>query len=259
MEPGLQLRLWAAQPDGNAAGCARGCASRVDRGADARACQVRVAENDAPLKSGFGSGARPGTASICSRGLRFAANDVYEFSGFLCSGIERMGMRFRKLRIVMPGGSGQLGRMLAAHFQERGHHVTVLTRGPYTAPWQTVHWDGVNRGPWIQTLEGADVCIHLSGRSVNCRATAKNRKALYGSRIGTTQLVGDAISVLDNPPRVWLNASTATIYRHALDRDMDEAAGEIGGGEWISKHRRAPANWNWTIRLVKDWEAALFE
>ena len=165
----------------------------------------------------------------------------------------------RKLRIVMPGGSGQIGRVLAAYFQERGHHVTVLTRGPYTAPWQTVHWDGVNRGPWIQTLEGADVCIHLSGRSVNCRATAKNRKAMYGSRIATTRLVGDAIGVLDNPPRVWLNASTASIYRHALDRDMDESAGEIGGNEWITKRRRAPAKWNWTVELVKDWEAALFE
>jgi uncharacterized protein (TIGR01777 family) len=168
-------------------------------------------------------------------------------------------MNWRRLRIVMPGGSGQVGRVLAAYLQERGHHVTVLTRGPYTARWQTVHWDGLTPGPWIQALEGADVCIHLSGRSVNCRATARNRKQLYDSRIGTTRLVGDAIGVLDNPPRVWLNASTATIYRHALDRDMDEATGEIGGGEWITKRRRAPAKWNWTIQLVKDWEAAFFE
>jgi uncharacterized protein (TIGR01777 family) len=168
-------------------------------------------------------------------------------------------MEARRLRIVIPGGSGQVGRVLAAYFQERGHHVTVLTRGPYSASWQTVHWDGVNRGPWIQTLEGADVCIHLSGRSVNCRATKKNRKALYDSRIDTTRLVGDAISVLDNPPRVWLNASTATIYRHALDRDMDEVTGEIGGNERIAKHHRAPAKWNWTIKLVKDWETTFFE
>jgi len=165
----------------------------------------------------------------------------------------------RRLRIVLPGGSGQVGSALAWYFQERGHFVTVLTRGPYTASWQTVHWDGVNRGPWVETLEGADVCIHLSGRSVNCRYTKANKKALYDSRINTTRLVGDAISVLDNPPRVWLNASTATIYRHALDRDMDEATGEIGGGEWISKRRRAPAKWDWTIKLAKDWEAAFFE
>ena len=75
----------------------------------------------------------------------------------------------RALRIVLPGGSGQVGQLLARHFQERGHHVTVLTRGPYTAPWQTVHWDGEERGEWIETLEGADVCINLAGRSVNCR------------------------------------------------------------------------------------------
>lgn len=82
---------------------------------------------------------------------------------------------------------------------------------------------------------------------------------MYDSRVGTTRLVGEAISVLDNPPRVWLNASTATIYRHALDRDMDEATGEIGGSEWITKKRRAPEKWNWTVKLVKDWEAAFFE
>ena len=80
-------------------------------------------------------------------------------------------MTTRPLRIVIPGGSGQVGQMLARYFQERGHHVTVLTRGPYTAPWQTVHWDGVTLGPWVETLEGADVCINLPGRSVNCRMT----------------------------------------------------------------------------------------
>ena len=73
----------------------------------------------------------------------------------------------RPLRIVMPGGSGQVGHMLARFFQERGHHVTVLTRGPYAAPWLTVYWDGIQLGPWVETLEGADVCINLSGRSVN--------------------------------------------------------------------------------------------
>jgi len=168
-------------------------------------------------------------------------------------------MNGRRLRIVLPGGSGQVGRMLAEFFQERGHHVTVLTRGPYTAPWQTVHWDGMHAGPWVETLEGADVCIHLSGKSVNCRYTAKNRRALYDSRIGPTRLLNQVIAGLAEPPRVWLNASTATIYRHALDREMDEATGEIGGHEMISARRRAPEKWNWTVQLVKDWEAAFFE
>ena len=124
----------------------------------------------------------------------------------------------RPLRIVLPGGSGQVGRMLARVFQERGHHVTVLTRGPYTAPWLTVHWDGKTLGPWVETLEGADVCIHLSGRSIDCRYTARNRRELYDSRIGPTHLLHEAFACLANPPRLWMNASTATIYRHSLDK-----------------------------------------
>ena len=103
--------------------------------------------------------------------------------------------------------------MLAAHFQERGHHVSVLTRLPYAETWQTVHWDGENRGPWTEYLEGADVCINLAGRSVNCRYTPANRDSIYHSRIDTTQLLGDVIAALNDPPKVWLNSSTATIYR----------------------------------------------
>ena len=165
----------------------------------------------------------------------------------------------RALRIVLPGGSGQVGQMLARYFQERGHHVTVLTRGPYTAPWQTVHWDAVNPGPWTETLEDADVCINLTGRSVNCRLTETNRRAMYDSRIRSTRLLNRVIVGLANPPRVWLNASTATIYRHALDRPMDEATGELGGNELIGKKRRAPETWNFSVNLAKDWEAALFD
>ncbi len=163
----------------------------------------------------------------------------------------------RPLRIVLPGGSGQVGRMLARFFQERGHRVTVLTRGPYTAPWTTVHWDGQTLGPWVETLEGADVCIHLSGRSINCRYTARNRRELYDSRVGPTRLLHQAFACLVNPPRLWMNASTSTIYRHSLDKAMDET-GEIGGNEPISKRRRAPEKWNWTVQLVKDWESAFF-
>ena len=165
----------------------------------------------------------------------------------------------RRLRIVIPGGSGQLGQILASHFQEQGHHVTVLTRGPYTAPWQTVHWDGATLGPWTEHLEGADVCINLAGRSVNCRYHAAHRKTIYDSRIDTTRLLNHVIANLADPPAVWLNASTATIYRHALDRPMDEATGELGGNEPISALRRAPDTWNFSIRVAKDWESAFFE
>jgi uncharacterized protein (TIGR01777 family) len=159
----------------------------------------------------------------------------------------------RPLRIVLPGGSGQVGQMLAQYFQERGHYVTVLTRGPYTPPWQTVHWDGEHVGPWTEHLEGADVCINLTGRSVNCRYTTENREAIYNSRIRSTRLLGEVIAGLADPPWLWLNASTATIYRHSLDTPMDEISGELGGNE-----RNAPDTWNFSIRVAKDWETALF-
>jgi uncharacterized protein len=165
---------------------------------------------------------------------------------------------FRPLRIVIPGGSGQVGSLLAQHFQERGHHVTVLTRGPYSAPWHTVHWDGEHAGQWVEHLEQADVCINLAGQSVNCRYTRTNRDAIYDSRIRTTRLLGRVIASLSDPPKVWLNASTATIYRHALDRPMDEFSGEIGGREAISGRRRAPDTWNFSIRVATDWEDAFF-
>ena len=164
----------------------------------------------------------------------------------------------RPLRIVMPGGSGQAGRVLAAWFQERGHHVTVLTRLPYAANWQTVHWDGEHVGPWTDYLEGADACINLAGRSVNCRYTEENRAEIYNSRIQSTRLLGEVISTLTSPPRVWLNASTATIYCHATDRDMDEFTGELGGDEWLSARRRVPSSWNFSVQVAKDWEAELF-
>jgi len=172
--------------------------------------------------------------------------------------MSRISADVRPLRIVMPGGSGQVGQMLARYFQERGHYVTVLTRGPYAAAWQTVHWDGEHTGPWTEHLEGADICINLAGRSVNCRFHAENRRAIYDSRIGSTRILNQVIAGLAEPPWLWLNASTATIYRHALDRDMDEARGELGGNEFIFARTRAPETWNFSIRVAKDWEAEFF-
>lgn len=152
-----------------------------------------------------------------------------------------------------------MGRMLAQYFQQLGHRVTVLTRLPYAASWQTVHWDGEHIGQWTEYLEGADVCINLAGRSVNCRYTPENRAQIYNSRILSTRLLGEVISVLADPPRVWLNASTATIYRHSLDRAMDEETGELGGHELITPRRRAPDTWNFSARVAKHWEAEFFQ
>jgi uncharacterized protein (TIGR01777 family) len=116
-----------------------------------------------------------------------------------------------------------------------------------------VGWDGLTRGDWIADLEGSDVCINLAGRSVNCRYGAANRRAIYDSRVLSTLLLNEAIAALRHPPRVWLNASTATIYRHALDRPMDEATGELGGNE-----PGAPDTWNFSIQVAKGWEEAFF-
>ena len=145
------------------------------------------------------------------------------------------------MKIVMPGGSGQIGRLLTRHFQAQGHDVVILTRA-------------TSRYDWPAALEHSDVCINLAGRSVNCRYHPANRRAIFDSRIDTTRSLNSIIAALPNPPRVWLNASTATIYRHALDRPMDEDTGELGGGEV-----GAPDTWNFSIDVAKGWEAAFFE
>ena len=157
------------------------------------------------------------------------------------------------LRIAIPGGTGQVGNILARHFSEQGHSVTVIARHPVSADWPVLAWTGEDLGPWTSALDGADVVINLAGRSVNCRYNAANRQEIKRSRIVTTQLVGKAIAEAKNPPRVWMNASTATIYRHALDKPMDEFSGEIGGHE-----PGAPPQWAFSIDVATSWERAFF-
>ncbi len=159
----------------------------------------------------------------------------------------------RPLRIVIPGGSGQLGQLLARHFHQQGHHVTVLARRPKSGDWRTVVWSGYDLGDWAGVLEGSDVVINLAGHSVNCRYTAENRRAILTSRTITTGLIGQAIAQAAHPPGLWLNASTATIYRQSFDRAMDEATGEIGGHELDT-----PAQWAFSIEVATAWERALF-
>lgn len=158
------------------------------------------------------------------------------------------------LRIVIPGGSGQVGTALSRHFHGLGHDVVVLARGTQSAPWRVVSWDGSNPGVWIAELEDADVVINLAGRSVNCRYTPENRSAILDSRVKTTELLGRVMSQLSRPPRLWMNASTATIYRHIYDRSMDEESGEIGGTE-----PDAPDPWRFSIQVATEWEKAFFE
>lgn len=155
------------------------------------------------------------------------------------------------MRIVIAGGSGQVGTLLAREFHSRGDAVTVLSRRPDSQPWKTVLWDGRTAGDWIGELDGADAIVNLAGRSVNCRYTPANRRAIIDSRIESTRAVGEAIARVGTPPRIWLQASTATIYAHRMDAANDEATGILGGGE-----PGAPDTWRFSIDVAKAWEEA---
>jgi uncharacterized protein len=158
------------------------------------------------------------------------------------------------MRIVMPGGSGQVGTVLARAFHADGHDVVVLSRRPDHAPWRVAPWDGATDGPWVSELEGADVVIGLAGRNVNCRYTPANRDAILRSRVDSTRVLGEAIAASARPPRAWLQASTATIYEHRFDAPNDEATGILGGHE-----PDAPSTWRFSIDVATAWERAAAE
>src|SRR5262245_1201763 len=114
------------------------------------------------------------------------------------------------MKIVIPGGSGQVGTVLARAFHRDGHDIVVLSRSPQLRPWRVVGWDGATLGDWQRERDGSDVVVNLAGRSVNCRYSAANRYDILQSRIASTRVVGEAIARSRRPPSVWLQASTAT-------------------------------------------------
>lgn len=158
------------------------------------------------------------------------------------------------MKIVIPGGSGHVGTVLSREFHALGHDVVVLSRDPAKKPWRTVRWDGEKLGDWVSELEGADAVINLAGQSVNCRYNAENRRIITESRLSSTKVVGEAIAQAWKPPRVWLQASTATIYAHRYDAPNDEASGIIGGAE-----PNAPDTWRFSIDVATSWEQAFNE
>jgi uncharacterized protein (TIGR01777 family) len=159
------------------------------------------------------------------------------------------------MKIVIPGGSGQVGQLLARAFQNDGHDVVILTRRLASeGAGRPVLWDARTLGDWTAELEGADVVINLAGKSVNCRYTARNREEITRSRVDSTKAIGRAIVEARRPPRVWLQAGTATIYAHRYDAAHDEASGFLGGNE-----EDVPETWRFSIDVAQAWERALNE
>ena len=160
-------------------------------------------------------------------------------------------------KIVIPGGGGFIGRHLTRYFADKGWEVVVLSRrrNERQEGARFVWWDGANLDAWVDELDGSDAVINLAGRTVNCRYSKKNRRQIYESRQFSTEVIGEAIADCAAPPSVWFNASSATVYRHSLDRAMDEATGDIDPVE-PGKPRD---KWEFSVDVVNRWEAALFD
>ena len=139
------------------------------------------------------------------------------------------------------------------HFAGAHDEVVVLSRRAASlACCRVVPWDGRTLGEWAKELDGAEVAINLAGRSVDCRYNSKNLKEMMDSRVDSTRVFGEAIGLAKQPPRVWLQASTATIYAHRRDAPNDEATGILGDDE-----PGVPRAWNASIAIAKAWEEAL--
>ncbi|XVV07343.1 TIGR01777 family oxidoreductase [Actinosynnema sp. CA-248983] len=148
------------------------------------------------------------------------------------------------MKVVIPGGSGHVGRFLRRALVRAGHEVVVLGRG------SGVRWDGRTLGAWAAEVDGADAVINLAGRSVSCRYTPENLREMMASRVDSAKVVGEAIAAAARPPKVWLQMSTATIYAHRFDAPNDEATGLIGGSE-----SGVPGYWGYSVQIARNWEA----
>ena len=155
-------------------------------------------------------------------------------------------MNEMKKRAVIAGANGFLGRALSRHLMREGWEVTGLVRpGRSVAEGcRRVEWDGRVLATWVEALEGAEMLVNLAGRSVKCRYNAVNRAEILTSRIESTRILGDALALLTHPPALWVNSSTATIYRHAEDGPQDEIDGELGTG--------------FSVEVAMEWENAFF-
>ena len=148
--------------------------------------------------------------------------------------------------IVIFGANGFLGRYLSRHYARTGKEVVAVCRNRegWSGDGMFLEWDGKTLGPWALALEGAEAVINLAGRSVNCRYNRRNRQAIVDSRVDATRVIGEAIALCKTPPKAWLNASTATWYRHAEDQPQNDWLGEPGEG--------------FSCDVAQAWEAAFF-
>lgn len=153
--------------------------------------------------------------------------------------------------IVLAGGTGFIGTFLRERLAADGYDVVLLTRLPVTDAGEIrqVLWDGRTLGDWKRELDGAQALINLAGRSVNCRYNEKNRREILESRVESTRILGKAVAQASNPPTVWLNASTATIYKHTFDQPMTETNGLIEASP--------EAKDAFSIQVARAWEQAL--
>jgi uncharacterized protein len=156
------------------------------------------------------------------------------------------------VKVVIPGGTGQVGTALGRMLRSDGHEVVVLTRR--AAGDGQVFWDGERLGPWAREVDGCDVVINLAGRSVSCRYTKENLTAMMRSRVRSARVVGQAIAVAGRPPRAWLQMSTATIYAHTYGTANDDVTGVIGGSE-----EGVPGYWAFSVDIAQAWERELDE
>lgn len=163
-------------------------------------------------------------------------------------------------KIIIAGGTGFIGQALAARWG-RDNQVIILSRGRAGSPNNSYggrrftakdglhityrHWDGRSvEQHWADELEGCDLVLNLAGRSVNCRYTVRNKREIFDSRTDATRAIGQAIAATVTPPKLWVNASSATIYRNASDRPQDESTGELGKG--------------FSVEVCKKWEQVFF-
>lgn len=149
-------------------------------------------------------------------------------------------------KIIVTAANGFMGSHLIEFFKHR-FEVVGLVRKPQEPidgiKWMI--WDGKTLGKWQQELEGAKCVINLAGKSVDCRYNEKNKKAIYASRLESTQVIGEAIDLCERPPEVWINAASATIYRHEEDNANTERDGIIGEG--------------FSVDVCQQWERTFFE